>query len=61
MKYSELRKLLKDRGCIIDHEGANHEIWYSPITKKQFPVGRHKTEDVAKGTLNAILKQAGIK
>lgn len=61
MKFSELRKMLKENGCIIDHEGANHEIWYSPKTGKMFPVGRHKTEEVANGTLNAILKQAGLK
>ena len=61
MTYSELKKILKSNGCIIDHEGANHEIWYSPITNKTFPVGRHKTEEVAKGTLQKILKQAGLK
>ena len=60
MKFSELKKLLRANGCIMHHEGTNHEIWYSPITKKTFPVGRHRTEDVATGTLKAILKQSGI-
>lgn len=60
MKYSELKKILKSNGCRIDHSGGRHEIWYSPITGKTFPVGRHQSEDVAKGTLKAILKQAGI-
>lgn len=60
MKYSELKKLLKAHGCKLDHEGGNHEIWYSPITGKMFPIGRHKAEEVAAGTLKAILKQAGI-
>ena len=57
---SELKKLLKQNGCYLHHEGRNHESWYSPITNKTFPVGRHKTEEVAQGTLKAILKQAGI-
>ncbi len=61
MKYSELRKILIKNGCRFDHSGGRHEIWYSPITDCKFPVGRHKTEEVAKGTLKSILTAAGIK
>lgn len=61
MKYSELKKLLKKNGCRLDHEGKRHEIWYSPITGQQFTVGRHNSQDVVSGTLNSILKAAGIK
>ncbi len=61
MKYSELEKILKNAGCKIHREGANHAIWYSPITNQTFPVGRHKTEDVPKGTLKSILTAAGLK
>lgn len=60
MKYSELKKILKKYGCFFDHSGGRHEIWYSPITKKNFPIGRHRTEEVAEGTLKMILRQAGI-
>lgn len=60
MKYSELKKLLKNHGCRFDHDGGRHEIWYSPITGQLFPIGRHKSEEVSKGTLKAILKQSGI-
>lgn len=61
MKYSELKRLLKKHGCILDSEGTRHEMWYSPTTDKYFPVGRHNTEDVKKGTLKSILNAAGIK
>jgi len=61
MKYSELKRLLKQYGCYKYGEGGSHEIWFSPITNKKFPVGRHNSDDVPIGTLNAILKQAGIK
>lgn len=61
MKYSELKSLLKKSGCYKQSEGTNHEIWFSPITNKKFPVGRHNNEDVRTGTYNTILKQAGIK
>lgn len=60
MKYSELKKILKKNGCIFRHKGKRHEIWYSFKTDSEFPVGRHNTQDVAPGTLKAILKQAGI-
>lgn len=60
MKYSELEKWLKQSGCYILKEGANHTIWFSPITGKKFPVGRHKTQDVPAGTLKSIQKAAGI-
>lgn len=61
MKYSELEKMLRKAGCEVRREGANHTQWYSPITGEYFMVGRHKTEEVRTGTLNAILKQAGLK
>ena len=60
MKYSELEKVLKENGCYPHHEGKRHSMWYSPITGKQFPVGRHKSEDVKQGTLKSILKSAGL-
>lgn len=60
MKYSELKKLLKQNGCKMIREGANHEQWYSPKTGKKFSVGRHNTEDVKTGTLKSIMRDAGL-
>jgi predicted RNA binding protein YcfA (HicA-like mRNA interferase family) len=61
MKYSELKKYLTKNGCYKQSEGTRHENWYSPVTDKIFQVGRHHSEDVKKGTLDRILKTAGIK
>jgi predicted RNA binding protein YcfA (HicA-like mRNA interferase family) len=61
MKYSELKKLLKENGCYKQSEGTKHENWFSPVTNKTFLVGRHNTEDVKNGTLTRILKSAGLK
>ena len=61
MKYSELKKKLMREGCYKAEEGSRHELWFSPKTNKMFPVGRHNSEDVPKGTLNSILKQSGLK
>lgn len=60
MKVSELQKLLKKNGCYISRHGSNHDIWYSPITNKQFPVPRHPSKEIKTGTLNSIKKDAGF-
>lgn len=60
MRYSELEKALKKAGCEIRREGANHTMWYSPITGKIFPVSRHKTEEIPAGTLRSIKRDAGL-
>lgn len=60
MTYGELKRQLKKSGCWLLREGGNHEIWFSPITNKQFPVGRHNTEEIPRGTLLSIKKSAGL-
>ena len=60
LRYSELEKELKKIGCYILRQGANHTIWYSPITGKNFPVSRHKTEEIPNGTLKSIKRDAGL-
>ncbi|MCI6580557.1 MAG: type II toxin-antitoxin system HicA family toxin [Oscillospiraceae bacterium] len=60
MTYNELKKILKKNGFRLVREGANHEMWFSPKTNKQFTVGGHKTQEVPTGTLKSIMKSAGI-
>ncbi|WP_027399788.1 type II toxin-antitoxin system HicA family toxin [Anaerovorax odorimutans] len=60
MKTQELLKLLKKNGIKFKEHGARHDMYYSPITGKSFPVPRHKAE-IPNGTLNSILKDAGLK
>ena len=60
MTYSELKKFLKKNDCYLEKEGANHEIWFSPMTEKRFTVGRHNKEEVPTGTLKSIKKAAGL-
>ena len=60
MKTSELRKILRANGCYVVREGTNHEIWFSPITGKKFPGPRHGAKAMATGTVNSILRSAGI-
>ena len=61
MRYSELTQKLKEAGCYIVRDGSRHDMWYSPITGKKFPVGRLKTQEVPPGTLNSILRDSGMK
>ncbi len=61
MKISEMKKLLKKNGCFYVRELNGHEDWYSPITKKHFPIPRHNSQELGTGIENAIKKQAGIK
>ena len=54
----EVKRILRDNGCRFDRAGkGDHEIWFSPLTKRKFPVD-HKI--LSRHTANAVLKQAGI-
>ena len=62
MKYSELEKLLRRIKCYdTGEEQQGHPLWYSPKTGLTFQLSHHKSEEVAKGTLNRIMKDAGLK
>ena len=60
MKTQELMKILRKNGCYIKRNGSRHDIWYSELSQKEFTVPRHKAE-IPVGTLNNILKVAGLK
>lgn len=60
MKYSELMAELKAAGCYLSTHGGNHDMWYSPITGRKFPVPRHQSHEIPKSTEKSIRKLAGI-
>lgn len=53
-----VRDILAENACVFVRRGkGDHDIWYSPITK------RHVTVDSkikSRHTANAIMKQSGI-
>lgn len=62
MKTSELiKKLRNTKQCYIVEHGKEHDKWHSNITGKDFRVPRHPGKEIPAGTLNAILKDAGLK
>jgi hypothetical protein len=54
----EVIRILREYGCAFVRKGkGDHEIWYGPITKHNFPVdGNIRSRQWA----NIVLKQAGI-
>ena len=54
-----VREILKENGCCFVRRGkGDHDIWFSPIVCRRFPVdGKIKSRHVA----NAIMCQSGIK
>ena len=59
MKKSELLKLFSKSKIRFVRHGKRHDIYYSPITNKEFPVPRHAAE-IKTGTLQSILTDAGL-
>ena len=61
MKTIELIRKLKKAGCYLLRQGkGSHEIWYSPITEKEFVVPNHGSAEVGTGLEIKIKKAAGI-
>ena len=54
----ELKKLLEAAGCRLVRQGkGDHEIWYSPVTNRSFPVD---SDIRSRHSANGVLKQAGL-
>jgi len=55
----KVRQLLLKNNChFVRHGKGDHDIWYSPITERNFTVdGEIRIRHVA----NGIMKQAGIR
>ena len=54
-------KKLKRAGFVFDRQAkGSHEIWYNPTTKRRTTIPNHPGVDIPKGTLRAIIKEAGI-
>src|SRR5205823_4878506 len=54
----KVKEILRAQGCYFEQQGrGDHEIWYSPITQRRFPVDQ---KILFRHTANAVPKQAGI-
>ena len=60
-KASEIIHKLRKAGFVFDrHAKGSHEIWYNPKTHRRTVVPNHPGKDIPKGTLRAIINQAGL-
>ena len=61
LKPSEVIYKLRKAGFVFDrHAKGSHEIWYNPTTHRHTVVPNHPGRDIPKGTLRAIVSQAGL-
>jgi len=63
VKVSEIRKILENHGWYIVRHGSRHDLYSHPEHLKDppIPVSRHIAQEMKKGTMKSILKQAGLK
>lgn len=60
MTPSKLIKLLRQQGFVFIRQSGSHSIFKNDQKNKKVVVPIH-SKDIPKGTLHAILKDAGIK
>mgnify|MGYP001591212188 FL=1 len=61
LKPSEAIRKLRKAGFVFDrHAKGSHEIWYNSRTHRRTIIPNHPGKDIAKGTLRAIIEQAGF-
>ena len=54
----KVRDILRKNGCrFVRHGRGDHDIWYSPITDRSFPVD---SKMKSRHTAHEIMKQSGI-
>jgi predicted RNA binding protein YcfA (HicA-like mRNA interferase family) len=61
MKVSELIKILKEDGWYLVRTKGDHRQFKHPIKKGLVTVSGKLSDDVKKGTLGSVLRQAGLK
>ncbi|TAL83275.1 MAG: type II toxin-antitoxin system HicA family toxin [Rhodanobacter sp.] len=61
MKVSEVLRLLQDDGWFLAATRGSHRQYKHPSKSGRVTVPGKPSDDLAPGTLNSILKQAGLK
>ncbi len=62
MKVNEVIKLIEKDGWFLVRQKGSHRQYKHPSKKGLVTIAAHKLSDeIARGTLNSILKQADIK
>ncbi len=61
MKIREVVRLIEDDGWYLVRTRGDHRQYKHPVKRGLVTVSGKLGDDVGKGTLNSILKQAGLK
>jgi predicted RNA binding protein YcfA (HicA-like mRNA interferase family) len=61
MKISEIIKKVEDDGWILARQRGSHRQYKHPTKPGLVTIPGKPSDDVKSGTLNSILKQAGLK
>ncbi|MGA1822710.1 MAG: type II toxin-antitoxin system HicA family toxin [Thermoplasmatota archaeon] len=61
MKVRDAIKLLESDGWFLVKQKGSHMQFKHPIKKGRVTIAGHPGDDLARGTLNSVLKQAQIK
>ena len=61
MKVRQLTKLLEDDGWYVVATRGSHRQYKHPKKQGRVTIAGKRSDDLARGTLNSILKQAGLK
>lgn len=61
MTVREVLRIIEDDGWIMAAQKGSHRQYKHPIKTGRVTVAGHPKDDLAPGTLNSILRQAGLK
>ena len=61
MKVSELLSLIGQDGWLLVRQRGSHRQFHHPVRSGTVTVAGKPSIDVPRGTLNSVLKQAGLK
>ena len=61
MRIREVIKLIENDGWYLERTKRDHRQYKHPVKKGLVTISGKLSDDVSKGTLNNILKQAGLK
>jgi predicted RNA binding protein YcfA (HicA-like mRNA interferase family) len=61
MNARQVIKLLESDGWVIKTQKGSHRQYVHPVKPGKVTVAVHGTKEIPPGTLNSILKQAGLK
>ncbi|MDD5313509.1 MAG: type II toxin-antitoxin system HicA family toxin [Dehalococcoidia bacterium] len=61
MKVRDVIKLIEADGWFLVVTEGSHRQYKHPTKKGRVTIAGHPADDIAQGTLNSILKQAGLK